>query len=482
MSAMATKVDFSTRTIRSDILNDANSSRTYISPLSDASNKSTDPSISSALIIEDNIRIPSKTVSMLNTGIKPRLSPKPFSREKPPENRKSIGMPSTLSGDVKQQSDAPFQASTIISLSGSTKSNESERVGRRIFTLSPQASTDEDQGNKTEGFSPTAAGWRQISPSWSPGANNITECKSISQTDERKVSSKPPIITRRPEHSQQEKVYPSYSRRSLSDLVDEPREPKDKSVEKAKPDNIDSFTVRAQLRQKRRPVSAVYLEPSEPVGDQKVAEEPRKWNRRPLSEDLTSLFESRGIGNKTESPFEETKENRPFKKNSENEQSTLGANEGDYASDKNLFSDTRTGVSGISLRNTYFAHTEKSKETPSNKQIADVGENEGIMKLSANINNQSLKFLQDQYDGSSVEVKKSDESGITPGIMKRRIGLYIANTSSSEEADVPSNLEDKSTANTERKTRSLVSNQEAKPVTEWTTPPSPTVTTDFTKK
>lgn len=483
MAAMATKVEYSTRTIRSDIINDANSSRTYISPLSDASNKSTDPSISSSLIIEDNIRNTSKTLSMLNSGLKPRLSPKPFSREKPPENRKSIGMSSTFSGDVKQQSDVPFQATTIISLSGSTKSNENERVGRRIFTSSSQASTDEDQGNKTELFSPTAAGWRQISPSWTPGANNITEYKSILQTDERKVSSKPPIISRKPEHSQQEKVYPSYSRRTLSDFTDETREPEDKNVGKAKPENIDSLTVRAQLRQKRRPVSAAFLESTDPVSDQKVAEEPRKWNRRPLSEDLTSLFESRGIENKTDSPSEETKENRPFKKNSinsiTNEQSKVGAKEGDYASDKNFFSDTSTGVSGISLRNTYFAHTDKSKEMPSNKQIADVGENEGIMKLSANINNQSLKFLQDQYDGLHREVKKSDESDIPPIIMKRRISLYNANTSSSEEADVPSYLEDKNTANTERTSRSL--DQEAKSLTEWTTSPSPTMT-DFTKK
>ncbi|XP_066459986.1 beta-crystallin B3 isoform X2 [Eleutherodactylus coqui] len=489
---MATKVELSSRTTRSDILNEPKPSRTYVSPLSDASNKSTDISMSSSLIIEDTIRNPSKTVSMLNTGMKPRLSPKPFSREKPPESRKSIGLLSTLSGEVKQHTDVPFQATTSISLSGSTKSIESERVGRRIFTSSPlQASTDGDQTSKPEVFSPIATGRSQTSSIWSPGTNHISESKFTSQTDEKKVTSKPPITSRRPELSQQEKVYPSYSRRSLSDSVDESIEPGEKSLEKTKADNIDSITVRAQLRQKRRPVSAVFLELNEPVSDEKVADEPRKWNRRPLSEDLTSFFEGKGIENKKESPSEETKENRPFKKNAlnssiTNEQSNVCAKEGGYASDSIIFSDTKTSLSGISLRNTYSARMEKdkTKEMPSknHQQIADVGENEGIMKLSANINNQSPKFLPEQYGDSSSEVKKSDEIGIAPGITTRRIGLFIANTSSTEEAEVPSNTEDKSTANSERKTRLLVSDRERKPETEWSTSPSPTVTTDFTKK
>ncbi|KAM3938084.1 uncharacterized protein KIAA1671 homolog [Leptodactylus fuscus] len=487
---MATKVELSTRTTRSDILTETKPSRTYISPLSDASNKSSDTNISNSLIIEDTLRNRPKTVSMLNTGLKPRLSPKPFSREKPPESRRSIGMPFTLSGDVKQHSDVPFQATTSISLSGSTKSNESERVGRRIFTSSPQTSTDEDQDNNLEGSSPTAAiGRRQTSPRWSPGSNNICESKPTPQTDERQVTSKPPLISRKPEISQQEKIYPIYSRRTLSDVVDEPGTSVDKSLEKDKPENIDSLTVRARLRQVRRPVSAVFLELNEPVSDQKVVDEPRKWNRRPLSEDLTSLFESRIIGNKKESASEETKENRPFKKNSQSSSitddlSNLSAKEGEYTSDKNFISDTR-GISGISLKNTYSPRLEraKTKEMPSNKeqQISDVAENEGIMKLSANFNNQSSNLLLDQYDGSLGEAKKSDESGITPGIMKKRLGLYVANTNSSEEAEVPSTTEDRSAANAERKSRNFISDKDTKSEKEWTTPSS-TVTTDLTKK
>ncbi|XP_040272505.1 uncharacterized protein KIAA1671 homolog [Bufo bufo] len=488
MSTMSTKVELSTRSTRSDILNDAKPSRTFVSPLSDASNKSTDTGISSSLIIEDTIANPSKTVSMFNSGIRPRSSPKPFSREKLPESRKSTGMPFTFSGDVKQQSDVPFQATTSISLSGSTKSNESERVGRRIFTSSPQANTDEDQDNRSELFSSTAVGRRQTTPGWHPVTNTIGESKPTAQTEDMKVTSKPPIMSRKPELSQQEPVYPVYSRRTFSG-VDESREPGYKSVENTKPENIDSLTVRDQLRQKRRPVSAVFLGSNEPVSDQKVADEPRKWNRRPLSEDLTSLFESRVNGNKNENPSEETKENRPFRKNSltnssMDEQSSLGAKEGDQAGDKNISSDTRTGVSGISLRHAYSTRIDKdkTKEVPSNKQqeIADVGEN--VMKMSTNINNQSSKFLPDSYDGSSSEVKKSDESGVVPGVIKRRLSLYSANTGSSEEADVPLNTDNKSTANIERKLRSHVPDKDTKSATEWATSPSPTVTTDFAKR
>ncbi|XP_069615255.1 uncharacterized protein KIAA1671 homolog isoform X2 [Ranitomeya imitator] len=483
MSAMATKVELSTRTTRSDILNEAKPSRTYISPLSDASNKAADTNISTSLITDD-IRNLSKTVSMLNTGMKPRLSPKPFSRDKPPESRKSIGMPFTLAGDVKQQSAVPFQATTSISLSGSTKSNESERVGLRLFTSPPQTSTDEDQGNKSEMFSSTAAGRRQ-NTSWLLRTNSIGESKPNPQTEDGKVTSKPPMMYRKPELSQQEKVFSSYSRRTLSDSVEETRESGEKIVEAGKPDNIDSITVRAQLRQKRRPVSAVFLESNEPTSDQKVVDEPRKWNRRPLSEDLTSLFESRGIVNKKEKPSEETKENRPFTKSFLNsvkdEQSNPDPNEGDYTNAKNFSSDTRTGISGSSIRKAYSVRMEKDKpmEMPSKKQqqIADVGENEGVMKLSANISSQPSKCLP---DGSSGDVKKLDDSRIAPGIMRRRISLSIANTSSSEDAEVTSNTEDKSTANTERKSRGLVSDKAAKSGTEWTTSLSPTVSTDLT--
>ncbi|KAM4053371.1 uncharacterized protein KIAA1671 homolog [Anomaloglossus baeobatrachus] len=487
MSDMATKVELSTRTTRSDILNEAKPSRTYISPLSDASNKATDTNISTSLITDDNIRNLSKTVNMLNTGMKPRLSPKPFSRDKTPEGRTSIGIPFTLSGDLKKNSDVPFQATTSISLSGSTKSNESERIGRRIFTSPSQASTDEDHGNKSEMFSPTVPGRRQNNSSWPLGTNKIGESKPNPQTEESKVTSKPPMMSRKPELSQQEKMVPSYSRRTFSDSVDETKEFGDKNVEAAKPDNIDSLTVRAQLRQKRRPVSAVFLDSNEPSSDQKIVDESKKWNRRPLSEDLTSLFESRALGNKKEKPSEETKENRPFKKSFldsiTDEQSNSDTNEGGYRVEKNIASDTRTDVSGNSVRKTYSFRMEKDKpmEILSNKQqpIADVGENEGIMKLSANINTQSSKCLP---DGSSGDVKKLVESRISPGIMKRRISLSKAPTSSSEDTEATSHTEDKSTANSERKTRSFASDMGPKPGTEWTTSISPIVSTDLTMK
>ncbi|XP_072003211.1 uncharacterized protein KIAA1671 homolog [Engystomops pustulosus] len=474
MSAMATTIELSSRNTRTDFLNEAKASRTYGSPLSDASNKSTDTSLSSSLIIEESIRNPSKTVSM--------ISPKPFSRDKPTESRRSIGigMPFSFSGDVRQLSDVPFQATTSISLSGSAKNNESERVGRRIFTT-----------DKSEGYPPIAADRRKTSPSWPPGTNIVSEFKPTLQTDEKKVTSKPPLMSRKPELSQQEKVYPSYSRRNLSDASDKSREAEDKNQDKSKPENIDSLTVRAQLRQKRRPVSAVFLEANDPVSDPKVADEPKKWNRRPLSEDLTSLFESKGTGDKNENPSEETKENRPFKRSSfhsriTDEASTLDPKDGDYASDKSFISESRTGISGISSRNPYSARMDKdkTKEMPSNKQqqIADVGENEGIMKLSANINNQSSTFLPEQYDGSSGEGKISDESAIAPGIMKRRLGFYTASASSSEETEVPLNTESKSNANIEKTTIGFVSDKETKSETEWKTSPSPTATTDFTKK
>ncbi|XP_075070543.1 uncharacterized protein KIAA1671 homolog [Mixophyes fleayi] len=487
MKAMATRVEVTARETRSDILNEVKLPRTFVSPLSDASNKSSDPGISSSIIIEDTTRVPSKPVSMFSPGMRPRLSPKPFSRELPLENRRSVAMSSMFSADVKPHSDVPFQASNSISLFGSAKTDESERVGRRIFTSSYQPNIEEDLGNKSELFYSTAASRKQTSPNWTPGTTGLSDTKSTSQADERKVTSKPPLIYRKPEPSHQDSILNVCARETSSISVDEQKESgllkgKNSSL---KPERIDSSSVRAQLRPKRRPMSMFIDSVNDPTNDPQGEEDQKTWNRRPLSADLTCLFESKVFGNKKESPSEETKENRPLKYNSltnTEDQSEVESKEEDFARSKTIANVTRTGVVSSSSRNMTSERVEKEitveSKSSRKQEIADVAENEGVVKLAANSGAQTPKTISDSNVHSPSKVKNAEGSAITPGSIKRRISLYLANTNSMDAVDVPTNKEDRIATNTERKLTNLVSDKDVKSGR----PQSHPMTTDFTKK
>ncbi|XP_077317479.1 uncharacterized protein KIAA1671 homolog isoform X2 [Lithobates pipiens] len=460
---MATRVELTTRNARSDIVNEGKSTRSYVSPLSDASNKSSE-SISSSLIFEETARVPSKSVNMFNVGMKPRLSPKPFTREKPPETRRTVGM----SADMKSESDVPFQTSTSISLSD-TKTEDHERVGRRIFTSTYQPDTEEDQLYKSDVFSSTVFSRKQTSSSWTP--TGIGESKLPSQDNEPKVTSKPPLMSKKTDVlQQQEKVHASSFRRPSADATDEQME----AVEKAKDntflsDSMDTLTVRARLRPKRRPVSAMFLDSvSEQTSDSKVADNKRSWNRRPLSEDLTSLFESGVLGNQKESPSEESKENRPLNKSSLNsniteDQSDLASKVGDFSNAKNASNETRTGRNRVSPRNLFSERWTKDTITETRYSMEQAKtaatEVDSIMKRSVN-NDQDSKALPDSTDDSSSEVKNADGSGIVPGITKRRIGLYLANTSAPLDIPDSPTSKDKLTFTVERTTRAIGSDKD----------------------
>ncbi|XP_063769290.1 uncharacterized protein KIAA1671 homolog isoform X2 [Pseudophryne corroboree] len=476
---MATRVELTTRETLSDILNEVKPPRTLVSPLSDASNKSSDPNISSPIVIEDTARVPSKPVTMFNPGLRLRLSPKPFSKEKPPENRRSIGLISTFSPDVKPHSDVPFQASNSISLSGSAKTDEGERMGRRIYTSSYQPKPEEHQGNKSEFFS-TNASRKQTSPSWVPGTSSLSDTKSSSQADERIVISKPPIISRKPDSSHLEKNLDTNSRGNSSFIVDEQNESGHINIKSSllNPEKLDSSSVRAQLRPKRRPVSMLLDSKNDAANDAKEVEDQRTWNRRPLSEDLTSLFETKGFGSKKDIPSEETKENRPLRKNSLNnsisEDQPVRAKEDNIASNKTIANETRTGISFSRNINSAQMEMKSSREL-------DVAENEGVMKLSANITNKASKTIPNSKDRITSDVKDTDDSA-APANIQRRISMYLSNTNSVDVPESPTNKEEKTAIIPERNTTSLVSDKEmiksGRPQTASQSHPG---TIDFTK-
>ncbi|XP_068095162.1 uncharacterized protein KIAA1671 homolog [Hyperolius riggenbachi] len=452
---MTARVELTTRTTRSE----SKPTRSYITPLSDASNKSSDSSISSSLIIAEDTRGSSKPSSMFGTGLKPRLSPKPFTRERP--ESKSVGVISTLLIDEEPQSDVPFQTSTSIALFGSTKTEEPERVGRRIITSKYPLNFEEDQGNKSDLFSPVILRDKKSRSSFVPAS----ESKSALLDDESKVTSKPPIMSRRADVSQeQEKIVGSF-RRPSADTADKQKGSLDNVKHNTSHlDAMDSLKVRDQLRPKRRPVSALFLDSeNDQTSDNKVTEQ-RTWNRRPLSEDLTSLFESRGLGNKKESPSEEFKENRPLRKKSfssniTEEQSDAVTKAGEFT--QSARNETGTDGIGISSRNMFSARG--TKDTTERKSSRDLGI---PMEASSTVNRptnsiNTVSKTPDHDDSPTRAVKNANGSGTSPVTMRQRLNLYLANTSSSVDlADPPSSKEAKTAPSIERTTRGNVSDMD----------------------
>ncbi|KAM9330815.1 uncharacterized protein KIAA1671 homolog [Gastrophryne carolinensis] len=472
---MTTRVEVTPRTNRSDRLTEGKPSRSYVSPLSDASNKSSDSNMSSSLIIEESTGVPSKAVNMFNSGMKPRMSPKPFTRENSQEKR-LLGFIPALSADVKPQSNVPFQTSTSISLSGSPKGEEQERVGRRIITSIRQASTEEDQVNKSDNFSSAALNRKQPSLNWTPTAVIETSSSSV---EEPKVTAKPPLMPRKLDISQQQEKY-SFSSitKSANDATNEQKASLEKVKNSFQSDAMDSLAVRAQLRPKRRPVSAMFLDSiNDQTTESKIVDNQRTSNRRPLSEDLTTLFESRGLGNKAEIPSEEFKENRPLKRNSFNrsiteDQPDVASKAGELAT-TSASSETRTGTSGVFSRNRFSARMSKvtTEERSNNQQETSVvPEHDPVVRRSVNSNNQVSRTSYDNSDCLTGEVKNTDDHEIVPGITKRRISLYLANSDSSVESeDVPTSKEDKNNLNTERANKEIISDKDMESGRSWLT-------------
>ncbi|XP_053558067.1 uncharacterized protein KIAA1671 homolog [Bombina bombina] len=486
MKTMATRVEItSTMTSRTaqaglnEILNEVKLPRTLITPLSDASNKSSDSTLSSSLIIEETSRGP-KSVSMFNPGARPRLSPKPFSKDKPPDWESSKFMISRLSNssvDGKPPIDSTSQKTTIAS--SSLKYDDSERVNRRSFRKSQETAIEEDQKVKPEAeMSPTTNTRAQKSFSWISGRNSIEEAKLVSHGEELKSSHKPDIssklslISTKPEVLQlKDTVHPASSRTMPAETSREQNESNasgKNSSSSVSDENEDSSPGAVQLRPKRRPVSAMFLESisdqahdkPKPTEEKALSTSEKSWIRRPrpLSMDLTSKFENRGpMVNKKISASEETKENIPLKKNSIStiifeEKNQVGLKEEDSKhGNKMLKNETRTCEmnSGMSVTNINVCkdkdseiNTGKRRTDDEKQEISDVYKDNVLTKISENVNRttkiaQNEKYVSNTNSSTSNEVQNSEEMGIAPGSIRRRISLLFANTSSSAEVTEP---------------------------------------------
>ncbi|XP_029475045.1 uncharacterized protein KIAA1671 homolog isoform X2 [Rhinatrema bivittatum] len=327
----------------SEITNERKSPRTYISPLSDSSNKASKLSnLTSPLIVEEKSRLGSalKLTTTSTPGTRPRLSAKPFKSSDSFEVRKlPITAPKLNSFTHSSLHGKPGQTAADEELCGNVfsvdqKLDDTEIRGSNIFTAQKVfcsipatniLTSDTTSNLRSNSLSLTQG--TEIAEELKPiDLSQTKECQSISQFE---VVSMLSMISQKPEgvlHSELSRSsairpFPVESHRTgenKGSCMDA------KSKDLKKPVTTDATSpTKVQLRTKHRPVSAVFLESlrdSKPE-NRDISEgmsldtSDKPWVRkpRPLSVDLTAKFESKftPLQQKTICASEETKENVP---------------------------------------------------------------------------------------------------------------------------------------------------------------------------
>lgn len=309
---MAAQVDVPTGEVGRSVVG----GRLRLSPLTDSSNTSLIeiPSMAHSRIIASE---PSKPVP----GPKPRLTPKPFLLEKNPIIKPIVApKPQTnprsdsthRAGQKPQLSCSPKPQQAGVTGKSRPGSAAPNRPGPTSFRTSPKLTAGQTIKPVVHPFKPAPPlDLVDISKPRPPekkkaGGSNLTYSKSLKncsaaewagttkkeEEEDRVTSSRPGVsITR------------AKSTGYLAQMVQE-----DEETEKDKPEA--AVPLRPQPRGSRpRPVSAVFL--SSPAKTETQSPAPHWAERRPLSADLTSKFESIGLSLHRKTPKANTKENTP---------------------------------------------------------------------------------------------------------------------------------------------------------------------------
>ncbi|XP_042684574.1 uncharacterized protein KIAA1671 homolog isoform X1 [Centrocercus urophasianus] len=306
-----------------EIRTEDKSQRVYVSVLSDVSSKTKEPSASLALEEKNKFGSTLRSTTMPSLGSRPRLFPKPFSKDTPSDTFANVKPP--LTG---------FRSSSIIR-KPSEETTSAKVLGGNVPPLVDQKAI----GNESKAGSEVVtnmtfysghntntvilfetAGTEQSKVSLAQG-KGAADCRVLStmQTKEpqcsvkqEKPSQPSPETSRNPEGSLHRQISLSSSLRPVSWNSLKTGEKRDATedhpVEKNHTDanNVNSkvdLSLDVQQRPKPRPVSAVFLES---LRDQKhctveASEEKspteKSWVRkpRPLSMDLTAKFELKDL-------------------------------------------------------------------------------------------------------------------------------------------------------------------------------------------
>ncbi|XP_025892466.1 uncharacterized protein KIAA1671 homolog isoform X2 [Nothoprocta perdicaria] len=326
---MATKVEISSALASltavpdlKEITKEDKPQRVYVSVLSDASNKAHEPSAPRALEEKNKFTSTLRSATMPTLGSRPRLFPKPFSKEKSSDTFANVKPPVTAFKPSNLIRKAAEETSPAKGLSGSVPPLVEHKV-----IESEHKATSEVVTNMTFYTGPSAntvilfetAGTEQSKVSVAQGKRaaddhrvfGTLQTKELQFNTKLEKPSQPSEATRKTEGSIHRQISLSPNPRPVSWNSLKTREKKDAyedvTGEKTS-DDTNNVSSRGgfsdvQQRLKPRPVSAAFLEslrdqkhqPVESVEEKSPTE--KSWARkpRPLSMDLTAKFEHKDL-------------------------------------------------------------------------------------------------------------------------------------------------------------------------------------------
>ncbi|KAM6112159.1 uncharacterized protein KIAA1671 homolog [Pterocles gutturalis] len=324
----------------SEIRNEDKSQRVYVSVLSDASNKTKEASASLTLEEKNKFGSTLRSATMPSLGSRPRLFPKPFSKEKSSDTFANVKPPVPAFRSSSLIRKATEEMSSVKGLSGNVpplvdqKVIENEnKAGREVVTnmtfytgpsantviLFERASTEASKGSLAQ--EKRAADEHRVF--------STTQTKELQCSAKLEKPSQPAETSRNTEGSLHRQISLSSSLRPVSWNSLKTGEKKDACGchpgEKSNDDanntnNKADFSPDAQQRPKHRPVSAIFLESLRDQRHRTVEASEEKspteksWVRkpRPLSMDLTAKFEQKDLSSCRKTCLShESKENVP---------------------------------------------------------------------------------------------------------------------------------------------------------------------------
>ncbi|KAM9371729.1 uncharacterized protein KIAA1671 homolog [Phaethornis superciliosus] len=342
---MATRVEISSALASlttvpdlSEIRSEDKSQCVYVSVLSDASNKTKEASASLTLEEKNKLGSPLRSATMPSLGSRPRLFPKPFSKEKSSETFANVKPPVPAFRSSSLIRRAAEETSSVRVVSGNVpplldqKAIEKESkaggevVTNMTFYTGPSANTVILFEAATEQSKVSLAQEKRAADE-NRGLGSLQR-KELQCSTKLEKPSQPPEPSRRPEGSLHRQISLSSSVRPASWSPLKTGEKKDaceghlgeKNNDDANNSNskVDFSLAVQQQRPKPRPVSAIFLEslrdqkPCPVEASEEKSPTEKAWVRkpRPLSMDLTAKFELKDFSScKKACSSHESKEN-----------------------------------------------------------------------------------------------------------------------------------------------------------------------------